>query len=77
MENKKKKKMKYVPPTIENMMFESGCILAGSTNNIGASSGGWDIDGVNTGVSSGGWGIDGTNTGASTGTWSKDGGSGN
>lgn len=76
MENEEKKKLKYVPPTIEAMMFEPGNILAGSTNSIGTSSGGWKIDNGDqggTGASTGGWSSDGSGgTGASTGNWSKD-----
>lgn len=46
---KKKKKLKYVFPTVETMKLEPGNILAG---NIGVPSGDWSIDdgGGGTGV---------------------------
>jgi hypothetical protein len=74
MEEKRKKELQYLTPTVSIRELEPIVVLASSAT---ATSGGWKVDdgssGDATGASSGGWSVDdgGSNdTGASTGGWS-------
>ena len=73
MEEKRKKELQYLTPTVSIRELEPIVVLASS---VAATSGGWKVDDGSSGgtsASSGGWSVDdgGSNdTGASTGGWS-------
>jgi len=74
MEEKEKKKLQYLTPTVSIRELEPIVVLASS---VAATSGGWKVDDGSSGgtsASSGGWSVDdggsGTTTGTSTGGWS-------